>query len=107
MGSEEAAEKFFGEYWREALSIQDPRQVLYKGLGITWGSITQFVSPKLWKAYFSAKKFGVGKPVGNTMRNPGAYLIAGERIVHSQDFEHFGVLMDIEGFRMAAKSVGA
>jgi hypothetical protein len=102
MGSNEAAEQFFDKYWPDALSIQDPKQVLYKGLGVTWGSFAQFVSPKVWKAYFSAREFGVGKPVGNTMRNPGAYLIADNKIVHSQDFEHFGVLLDIDGFRSTA-----
>ena len=105
MGAEDSAGTFFDKYWPEALSTQDPEQILYKGLGVTWGSMKQFVSRGLWRAYFSAREFGIGKPVGNTMRNPGAYLIADEKVVHTQDFEHFGVLLDVGEFRLAASSV--
>ena len=73
----------------------------YKGFGITWGSMSQFFKPAVWKAYFAARSFGVGKPAGNTMRNPGALLIHDQRIIHSQDIEHFGTLVDVEAFRDA------
>lgn len=102
MGSQDSANEFFETYWPSALSIQDPQQILYKSFGLTWGSLKQFIKPALWRSYFSAREFGVGKPVGNTMRNPGAFLIHNEQIVHTQDFEHFGVLVDFESFRDAS-----
>lgn len=40
------------------------------------------------------RRNGVGWPDGNTMRNPGAIVIQGRKLVYRQDFEHCGVMLD-------------
>lgn len=101
MGSATASDVFFSEYWPEALAIGDPKQKLYRAFGITWGSVGQFFRPDVWKAYLSARSFGIGKPHGNTMRNPGVFLIKDKEVLFSQEIPHIGVQVDIYAVRQA------
>lgn len=101
MGSEQRAESFFTEYWPEAFAIGDPKQKLYRAFGISIGSVTQFVKPSVWKAFLSARSHGVGMPNGNTMRNPGAFLVRDGCILLAQEFEHFGVQVDVDAVKMS------
>ncbi len=99
MGSDEAAKAFFDKRWPEALSIQDPKQVLYKAFEIPLGPLSQFFRPAVWRAFWGARKYGVGLPQGNTLRSQGAVLVHQQAIVFSQTFEHYGEQIDTELFR--------
>ena len=101
MGTAERAEEFFEEYWPDAMAIGDPKQSLYRAFGIGWGSPIQFLKPGVWKAYLKARSHGVGRPHGNTMRNPGAALVSDGRILFEQEFEHFGVQADMDAILAA------
>ena len=101
MGTSERAEEFFSEYWPEARAIGDPKQMLYRAFNVAWGDVGQFFRPAVWKAYFKARYHGVGFPHGNTMRNPGAFLIHNLKILFAQQFEHFGVQVDVAAVRQA------
>ncbi len=99
MGSKTQADSFFATYWPNALAIGDPKQILYRAFGIGIGSVGQFLKPDVWKAYWSNRSHGVGAPVGNTMRNPGAVLIAGTKVLYVQECEHFGVQVDVAAIK--------
>lgn len=99
MGNPTQAEEFFATYWPDAVAIGDPKQQIYRGFQITWGSVFQFFKPSVWRAYLKAKSHGIGKPQGNTMRNPGAFLVHQGRICFTQKFGHFGVQVDTAEIR--------
>ncbi|MFK7767327.1 MAG: hypothetical protein AB8B55_08910 [Mariniblastus sp.] len=99
MGSDAAAEAFFAERWPQAASIQDPKQELYKGFEIPMGPLGQFFRSPVYRAFWKARKHGVGLPQGNTFRSQGAVLLYQKLIVHSQAFEHYGEMIDIGAFR--------
>ena len=101
MGTPPRAEEFFRHYWPEGLAIGDPNQKLYRSFDIRWGNVSQFLRPNVWKAWFRARYHGVGVPHGNTMRNPGAFVIHNFKILFEQQFEHFGVQVDIDAVRRA------
>lgn len=96
MGSAARAEEFFSEYWPEALAIGDPKQRIYRAFGIKIGSVSQFLKPVVWKAYWANRSHGIGAPNGNTMRKPGAVLVRSGKVIYQQDFEHFGVQVDVD-----------
>jgi hypothetical protein len=102
MANPEKADEMFEKLWPDAVAIGDPKQVLYREFGVSTGSILQFFKPGIWKAFFRARKFGVGMPAGNTMRKPGAFLIVDSQIRYAQEFEHFGVLVDEHAVQRAA-----
>lgn len=104
MASAERGNDFFDGLWPQALAIGDPKQELYRAFGVSIGSIGQFFKPDIWKAYWANRKFGVGLPAGNTMRNPGAVLVQGKNILHQQSFAHFGEQVDIESIRELLRS---
>lgn len=104
MGTPERADDFFDGLWPEALAIGDPQQNLYRAFDVGIGSIGQFFKPDVWKAYWANRKFGVGLPVGNTMRNPGAVLVRGKKILRQQSFKHFGQQVDVARIKALLQS---
>jgi len=97
MGHPKKADYFFNDFYPEALAIGDPNQALHIAFEIRNGSISQFFKPAVWKAYWANRKFGIGSPVGNTMRNPGAVLVRNQKVLYQQTSAgHFGEQVDIE-----------
>lgn len=103
MSPPERADDFFGNLWPKALAIGDPKQELYRIFGVGIGSITQFFKPDVWKAYWANRSFGIGRPSGNTMRNPGAVLVQGKQILFEQSFKHFGEQVDVDAIKAASE----
>ncbi len=100
MGHPKKADYFFGDFYPDALAIGDPKQSLHTAFEIGNGSIRQFFSLDVWKAYWANRSFGIGTPVGNTMRNPGAVLVRDQRILYRQPSAgHFGEQVDIEAVK--------
>lgn len=99
MGTPRKGEEFFTNYWPAALALGDPQQLIYRQFGIGIGSVRQFFQPGVWKAFLAARSHGIGFPNGNTMRNPGAFLILGGQVAWTQPIEHFGTLVNIAALR--------
>lgn len=104
-GEVEQAEEFFGKFWPDAAAIADPDLHLYRALGVEKGRWIQFAKPGYWGSILRAASHGLGKPHGDVMRNPGAFLVHDGRIVLRQEFEHFGAALEIEAFRAATATV--
>lgn len=99
MGTLRQSEEFFSKYWPAALGLGDPQQQLYRRFGIGIGRVQQFFQPAVWKAFLAARSHGIGLPNGNTMRNPGAFLIQRGQVVWTQPIEHFGTLVNVAAIR--------
>lgn len=95
-------ETFFGAFWPEAAAIADPELALYGAFGVERGGLRQFVTLGYWAGILRALRHGMGRPRGDVMRNPGAFLVQAERIVARQDFAHFGEALAYDAFRAAA-----
>lgn len=104
MGSAATAENFFIDYWADALAIGDPKQEIYRAFGIGIGSVGQFLKVDVWKAYWANRSHGVGAPVGNTLRNPGAIVIADAHVIYAQQAGHFGEQVDVEAVKKSLAS---
>lgn len=66
--------------------VADPEAVLYRSLGLGRGSFLQLFGPRIWWRGLGALlvgRHGLGRPVGDGFRMPGAFLIASGRVVHA------------------------
>ncbi len=90
-GSREEGERFFARQWPEARAISDPKLELYETFGIGRARARELLSPSyLLAATASLLRVGCGRPQGDVMRRPGAFLVQGERVLWSHAFRHFG-----------------
>lgn len=101
MSTFKSSNRFFAKFWPNAITIGDPEEVFYEAFGVSLGSVSQFFRPEFWRAFFRAVKFGNGRLEGTLMRNPGAFLIQGTRVLFKQEFEHFGIPVDVKAVRAA------
>ena len=72
--------------------LADPELRLYSAFGLGRGSFAQVAGPRAILATARAFLKGnlVGKPSGDVMVMPGAFLIAGDRVVWSHDYRYSG-----------------
>ena len=66
--------------------VADPQAVLYRSLGLRRGSFRQLFGPRIWWRGLIAgvvRGHGIGRPVGDGFRMPGAFLVVSGRIVHA------------------------
>jgi peroxiredoxin len=79
MGSESAAREFFARYGLDDVArVADPNQSLYRGFGLTKGSLWQLFGPEVWWRGFTAgilRRNGIGFLVGDGFQMPGAFLL--------------------------------
>lgn len=101
-GDVEQGEEFFDKFYPDAAAVADPNLELYRAFGVEKGGWSQFVKPGYWGSVLRAMSHGMGKPQGDVMRNPGAFLVRDGEIVLRQEFEHFGAPLELEAFRAAA-----
>ncbi len=101
-GSVEDGEAFFAARWLDVPAIADPSLRLYSALGLGRGSLLAAAGPRATLATGRTFLKGnlVGKPTGDVMVMPGAFLIAGDRMVWSHDYRHSGEKPD---WSMAAR----
>ncbi len=66
--------------------VADPEAVLYRSLGLRRGSFLQLFGPGVWWRGLGALlvgRHGLGRPVGDGFRMPGAFLVVSGRVVHA------------------------
>lgn len=104
-GSVDEGEAFFAARWPDVPAIADPDLRLYSAFGLGRGTLLQVAGPRAVLATGRALLKGnlVGKPSGDVMVMPGAFLISGDQIVWSHDYRHSGEKPD---FHAAARIAG-
>jgi len=90
LGTPAEGNAFLGERWPEARAASDPDMQLYRGFGLGRWNPFQLLNPRLAWAAFKARRFGVGKPVGDPFRKSGWFLVDDARVIWSQVHEHAG-----------------
>ena len=91
MGNQERGDRFFGREWPEAAAIEDPDLVLYEAFARRRRRLFELLNPTyLVAATRSVIRAGSGKPVGDVLRDPGAFLVKDGEVRWSHDFRHFG-----------------
>lgn len=73
----------------DAIAIADPERTLYRAFALKRGGFREFLSPKvLFRALLAGALFrhGAGKPAGDPLQMPGAFLLRDGRIVG--EFRH-------------------
>ena len=85
----EAAEFFAGYGLNDVPRISDPERLLYREFDLQRGSLRQVAGPATWwrglKAVVSGQ--GPGRPVGDVLQMPGAFLIHQGRILRAYRHE--------------------
>jgi hypothetical protein len=90
LGTPAEGDAFLGERWPEARAVSDPDQQLYSALGLGRGRLGQLFGPRVLLAGLKARRFGVGKPVGDPLVMSGWFLVEGGRVVWEHRHEHAG-----------------
>ncbi|MDJ0522834.1 MAG: hypothetical protein QNJ90_12270 [Planctomycetota bacterium] len=90
LGSEDLGERFFKRRWPEASAISDPEGKLYDAFDVERARWTQLfgLSVLLKGVKAALTGHGVGKPGGDVMRMPAAFLIHDSKIVWAQEPKH-------------------
>jgi hypothetical protein len=100
--SVEVADKFFANRAAHARVITDPDGALFAAFGLRRGTLLQVVGPAVWWRGLVALCKGnlVGKPTGNEMQMPGAFLVHGRQVLwqhrarHSADHPRLAAMLD-------------
>ena len=104
MRSPEAAAEFLQSRWPDAIAISDPDRILYRALELGRASTRQVLGLRVWRQLLKALRFGVGKPVGDTLALGGTFLVKGSRRLASEPAEHVGHVPDFEGMARIARA---
>ena len=91
-GTPEQGERFFRKRWPQAAAIADPGGSLYDVFDVERARWSQLFGLSVLLAGVSAafKGNGVGKPVGDVRRMPGAFLIHEGQVTWAQEPAHVG-----------------
>ena len=104
MRSPEAAAEFLQSRWPDAMAISDPERTLYRALDLGRATMGQVLGLRVWKQLARALRFGVGKPVGDTLALGGTFLMQGPRLLASESADHVGHVPDFEGMAELARA---
>lgn len=88
----EEAEPHFAARWPDAAAVADPEQDLYRAFGLGRGSALQLLGPRVWLSGLRALGglHGVGRPTGDPLVMPGAFLVRDGAVTWSHVSEHAG-----------------
>ena len=83
---------FFDSLWKEARAIADPQHIFFRAFHLERARLGQMVGVRplaravcaLWKGN------GAGRPVGDPLLMPGAFLVQRERVLWTHPFRHVG-----------------
>jgi hypothetical protein len=97
--------EFFGKHWPAAQAIADASLKFYKGFGIPKASVTEMLSPSVWRRGMKslAKGHTPGMPKGSVRQMPGMLLVRGDQVVWRHDFEHAGDHPEMEAIPLWAR----
>jgi hypothetical protein len=91
-GTTEHGERFFRRRWPEAVAIADTEGALYDAFDVERARWSQLfgLSVLLRSLGAAVRGNGVGKPVGDVRRMPGAFLVHQGQVAWAQEPEHVG-----------------
>lgn len=90
MGSDEGFHEFAQRYGLgDLMSISDPEQKLYSGLGLRRGTLMQLLSPRMLWRWLKAACSGhrPGRSKGDIFQLPGAFLIENRKIIKAYPYQ--------------------
>jgi hypothetical protein len=90
LGTPAQGDAFLGKRWPEARAVSDPDQALYSAFDLGRGRIGQVFGPRVLWAGFKARRFGVGKPVGDPLVMSGWFLLDDGRVTWRHVHAHAG-----------------
>ncbi len=92
MGTPDQGAAFFKKHWRRVPAIADADKVLFDAFAIPKGELKQVLGPGVFASGLRAalRGNGIGKPVGDVWRMPGAFLIHRGKVLWSHRFRHVG-----------------
>ena len=91
MGDAARVEAFCARFWPDLPAIEDPGRGLYRAFGLERARARALASPRyLLAATRSLLRAGMGRPHGDVMQMPGAFLVRGGELVWRHAFRHFG-----------------
>ncbi len=90
MGSEEQAGSFFARWGNVDIArFSDPAAILYREFGLERGGLSEMLNLRVWVRGFKAAitgGFGFGRPIGDPLQMPGAFLIRDGKIL--REYRH-------------------
>ena len=90
MGKEDEACRFFGRWGDEDIArFSDPEARLYREFGLRRVKLRDIFNLNVWKRGFESaivKGFSGGKPVGDPLQLPGAFLLHNGKII--REYRH-------------------
>lgn len=100
-GTVDEGATFFEKRWPDVPAIADPDHTLYAAFGVVRAKAGQVVGPRAMLRGMHSMLRGhfAGKPIGDVLRMPGAFLVHGGRIVWSQEPAHAGDHPDLDTIR--------
>ncbi|HYE17101.1 MAG TPA: peroxiredoxin-like family protein [Tepidisphaeraceae bacterium] len=94
--AEKETAEFFAPRWDGARVVCDPDKTLYYAMGLRRGGLGQIMGLRVWACSLRALRKGhmMTVPVGDPWLMPGAFVVAGGRVLWAHNFEHQGDLPD-------------
>jgi hypothetical protein len=97
---------FLRRDWPTARAIADPDLRFYEAFGVERMGWLDLLKPAFWQAErrAKAKGFTQGERSGDIWRLPGVFLVHGDRIVWTHEFQHAGDLPDFAAVAARARA---
>ena len=104
--SVEAARMFLASRAPGTPAIADPDLNLYRAFGLKKGSFLQLFGPTvMWRGLRAMLRgHGIGKPTGNTLIMPGAFVVRGRDVLWQGLARHAGDHPDFEAIASTIKA---
>ena len=98
-GSPTEGRVFMRRYWPGAAAVSDPEKRFYEAFGLERGGLREMFGPPVWRARSRARAKGHsnGQRSGDIWMMPGAFLLRGERLVWSHEYQHAADHPDFAG----------
>ena len=90
LGTPAEGDAFLEQRWPGARAVSDPDRKLYTAFGLGRARIGQLFAPRVLLAGLRARRFGVGKPVGDPLVMSGWFLVDGGRVTWKHVHDHAG-----------------
>ncbi len=91
-GTADQGAAFFGRSWPEARVVSDANKQFYTAFGLSRGSAAQLFGPGALLRGLQAtlKDHGIGRPVGDPLLMPGAFLVQNDQVLWQHAYRHVG-----------------
>ncbi len=91
-GTADQGAAFFGRSWPEARVVSDATKQFYTAFGLFRGTLSQLFGPGAFMRGRQAalRGHGIGRPVGDPLLMPGAFLVQKDRVLWAHPYRHVG-----------------